>query len=85
MVNALLSVGEEEKHFVTITACSLSENVKVSVDGKVVFNDLAPRPPGIALVEIGNQERHLLKVVLKEGIVCSIDIYIDDKLRASYP
>ena len=85
MVTALLNVGEKEKHLVIISACSLSENVKISADGKVVFNDQAPRPPGIVVTEIGNQERHSLKVILKEGIVCSIDIYVDDRLHSSYP
>jgi hypothetical protein len=85
MVTALLNVGEKEKHLILISACSLSENVKISADGKIIFNDLAPRPPGIVITEIGNREKHILKVILKEGIVCSIDIYVDDKLHSSYP
>jgi hypothetical protein len=57
--------------------------VKISVDGEVVLDTTAPRPPGIAMVEIGKEEKHIVKVVLKEGIVCSIDIYVDDKLYKS--
>lgn len=84
MVTALIKVGVKEEHLVVVSACSLSEGVKVSVDGDVVLNTTAPRPPGIAQVEIGREERHLVKVVLREGIVCSIEIYVDDKLYGSY-
>ena len=84
MVMAMLKVGDREQHFVTISACSLSEEIKIAVDGNVVFEGAAPRPPGIAQVEIGGDEKHLLKVVLRDGIVCSIDIYVDGRLRVSY-
>jgi hypothetical protein len=84
MVSALLKVGVKEEHVVVVSACSLSERVKVTVDGDVVLNTTASRPPGIAQVEIGNDEKHLLKIVLKEGIVCSLDIFVDGALVGSY-
>jgi hypothetical protein len=84
MVTALIKVGAKEEHLVVVSACSLSEGVKVLGDGDVVLNTTAPRPPGIAQVEIGREEKHLLKVVLRGGIVCSIEIYVDGKLYRSY-
>jgi hypothetical protein len=84
MVSALLKVGIKEEHMVVVTACSLSEGVKVTVDGEVVLNTTATRPPGIAKVEIGKEEKHLLKVILKEGLVCSIDVFVDETLVGSY-
>lgn len=84
MVSALLKVGTKEKHVVVVKACSLSEGVKIMVDGDVALDTTAPRPPGIAEVEIGREEKHLLRVVLKEGIVCRIDIFVDGSLVGSY-
>jgi hypothetical protein len=84
MVTALIKVGVKEEHLVVVNACSLSEGVKVLVDGDVILNSTAPRPPGIVQVEIGKEEKHLVKVVLREGIVCSIDIYVDGRLYRSY-
>jgi hypothetical protein len=84
MVTALIKVGVKEEHLVVVSACSLSEAVKVSVDGAVVLNTTVPRPPGIAQIEIGKEEKHLVKVVLREGIVCSIEVYVDDRLYRTY-
>jgi len=84
MVSALLKVGVKEEHAVVVSACSLSERIKVMVDGDVVLNTTASRPPGIAQVEIGKDEKHLLKILLKEGIVCSLDIFVDGALVGSY-
>jgi hypothetical protein len=84
MVTALIKVGVKEEHLVVVSACSLSEGVKVSVDGDEVLDTTAPRPPGIAQVEIGREEKHLVKIVLGEGIVCRIDVYVDGKLYGSY-
>jgi hypothetical protein len=83
MVLTAIKVYNKEEHLVEVSACALSERVKISVDGEVVLDTTAPRPPGIAMVEIGKEEKHIVKVVLKEGIVCSIDIYVDDKLYKS--
>jgi len=81
MVNVSLQVGEKEKHAVSITACSLSENVKVSVDGNLICNTNVANPSRSVQLEVGEQEKHSLKVVLKEGIVCTLEIYVDDKLQ----
>ncbi len=85
MVQVLLKVGSEEEHIVVVSACSISEGVNVLVDGEVALDTTAPRPPGIAEVEIGKKEKHLLRVLLKEGIVCRIDVFVDDKLVCSRP
>lgn len=84
MVSAILKVGVREEHVVVIKACSLSEGVKIMVDGDVALDTTAPRPPGTAEVEIGRDEKHLLRVVLKEGIVCRIDVFVDGALVGSY-
>jgi hypothetical protein len=82
MVNVSFQVGEKEKHRINVTACTISEVLKVIVDDKLIFDAAPPRPSKIAQFQIGEQEKHDVEVKVKGTFACTVELYVDGKLHS---
>jgi hypothetical protein len=82
MVNALFEVGEKEKHRIMVTACTISEVLKVLVDDKLIFDAAPPRPSKLAQFQIGEQEKHSVEVKVTGTFTCTVKLHVDGKLHS---
>jgi hypothetical protein len=80
MVNVSFEVGENEKHRINVTACTISEVLKVIVDDQLIFNAAPPRPSKIAQFQIGEKEKHSVEVKVTGTFACTVELHVDGKL-----
>ncbi len=75
MPQAKFNVGESEKHEVLVQSSYWTGQIKVDVDGKRVIDSYTLGFPKILDLEIGESEKHQIKIEVSEN--SAFGYYID--------
>lgn len=78
MTKRVVIVGNDERHEVEINYSMWSSMANVKVDGNLIFSKFIVLG-GDTNFEVGEKEKHKIKVVFSGAFVPNIDIWVDNK------